>query len=305
MAERDFSANMSALMNGSLGLPTGDTGGGEKTEKKSDSNLPADAIPRPDYGNSVSRLRYAQKFREKYGDHVQGMADTPLNVNEVPRGGKTSAKNISTQMATKYGLDPSLLYSSAMVEGMSGLFKNKATGKDTRNRKEGEGGYQDFYGDKEFPVNGANSFGLNTIEERLPELIKGGYLPKDFAKNIRGKANEGQYSSWDFKDVESAMQAKAAILKSSRDEVDKFSEKNGIKLSPQAKDFFMLAVFNGGEGAMKRMLQYQKEGLLEDDKFLSERPKSEEDKKGKTNDVWGHVVPRLKMSSALKKEGYF
>lgn len=304
MAERDFSANMNAFMNGSMGLPT-EEGGGEKKPATS-SDVPADAIPRPDYGNSVSRLRYAQKFREKYGDQVQGLGDTPINVNEVPRGGKMSSKSLSTKMGAKYDIDPALLYSSSMVEGMSGLFKNKATGKDSRNRKEGDPGYLDFYGDHDFPINGANSFGLNTIEERLPELIKKGYLPKDFSKNFRGKEKEGQFSSWDFKNTETAMQAKAALLKHTRDEVDDFAKEHNIELSPKAREFFMLAGYNGGEGGFKtRMLKYQKSGLLEDDKFLKSRPDSESKVKGTKDDVYGHVSSRMVMRDALSKEGYF
>ena len=291
--DKDYGTDAEAYMKDFATIPAKGGGGSGKD----------DSIPKPDYKNQASRNAFLQKWQKKYGD-LQGRGDTVLKVNEIPRGGSSSAKDISVKAASKYGIDPALLYSSAMEEGMSGLFKDKS-GVDTKHRKPTDAGYQDFFGDKEFPVNGANSFGLNTIEERLPELIKGGYLPKDFAKNIRGKANEGQYSSWDFKNVESAMQAKAAILKEGRDEVDKYAGQHGITLSPKAKDFFMLAVYNGGEGAMKRMLQYQKDGLLEDDKFLKSRPKSEESVKGQTSDVYGHIIPRINMANALKKEKLF
>jgi len=45
-------------------------------------------------------------------------------------------KNISVKAAKEYGIDPALLYSSAMQEGASALFKDKS-GLDTRHKKTG------------------------------------------------------------------------------------------------------------------------------------------------------------------------
>src|SRR5215469_9612079 len=127
------------------------------------------SIPLPDYSNAQSRAKYAQAFRQKYGSAMQGLGDTPLNVNEVPRGGSDTSKNLAIKYGKQYGIDPATLYAGAMVEGMSGLYKNKATGVDTKGRKPGEFGYQDYFGDKDFPINGGQSFGFVTMADRVPD----------------------------------------------------------------------------------------------------------------------------------------
>lgn len=281
---------------------------------KTSAPPPPDAIPLPDFTNAKSRGQYAENFKKKHNGIFQdvpsniqyAIGDIPLNVNEAPRGATDTSKNIVTKYGKQYGIDPALLYTSYMAEGGSGLYKSKATGLDTKNRKPGEFGYQDYFGDKDFPINGGQSFGFTTFSDRFPELVKGGYLPKSFEKNFRGNKAAGEFSANNFRDADSAMQAKAAMLKFSQDEVEKYAKEKRIELSPQAKEFFTLAAFNGGEGGyLKRMLRYKNEGLLEGDKFLQGRPKSEEGVKGSTSDVWGHVAPRMRIRDALKKEHLF
>jgi len=271
-------------------------------------------IPLPDFKSEKSRGQFATAYRKKYGNIFEdvpiqiqyAIGDIPLNVNKVPRGAKSTSKEVVQKYGKEYDIDPALLYTSFMAEGGSGLYKSEATGKDTRNRKPGDYGYQGFYGDKEFPINGPESFGFTTFSDRFPELVKGGYLPKGFESEFRGKKGAGEFGQDDFKSVESAMQGKAALLKFSRDEVDSYAKKHGIELSPKAREFFMLAAFNGGEGGyMKRMLEYKKEGLLDDDKFLKKRPQYEDKVKGSTADVWGHVIPRLRISQSLRSEQLF
>lgn len=263
----------------------------------------AKLIPRPDYNDQSSRNNFLKNWSAQYGN-LEGRGDTVLKVNEIPRAGSDTIKNITTQAAGKYGIDPALLYSSAMEEGASALFKNK-NGTDTKGRKPGDFGYQSFYGDKDFPVNGNESMGMPDFANRFPELVKGGYLPKEFANKFRGKPNAGAYSENDFKSVEDGMQAKAALMKYNYDYVDKLAAKKGIELSPQARDFFSLAAFNGGEGAViKRLSKYKESGQLEGDKFLKQRPDME---KGLPDnlDVWGHVTRRIKMRNALKEQTLF
>jgi hypothetical protein len=267
-----------------------------------------DTIPKPNYDDPKSRNEYLKNWAKKHGD-LEGRGDTVLKVNEIPRTGTESIKSISIKAAKEYGLDPALLYSSAMEEGASGLFKNK-DGTDTKHRKPGEFGYQDYYGDKDYPINGGQSFGFQTFAERFPELVKGGYLPKDFQKNFRGvdaakKDEDETHDANNFKDVNSAMKAKAAMLKYSQDEAEKYAKEKGIELSPKAKEFFALATYNGGEGALHKLLkEYNDKGLLKDDKFLKENPHKGE-KIPDNQDVYGHVNRRLKMASALKEEKQF
>lgn len=282
-----------------------------------------DRIPLPNYNDTTSRGNYLKKWVKKYGD-LEGRGDTVLKVNEVPRGGSDTAKNIATKAAKKYGLDPALLYSSAMEEGMSGLFKDKS-GMDTRHRKPGDFGYQDFYGDKEFSINGGQSFGFQTFADRFPELVKKGLLPESFASKFRSKdapmnqqgSNEVREKN-NFKSVEDAMQAKAAMMKYHYDDIDGYAKSKGISLSPKAREFFALVEFNAGEGTGHSMLNdYHNNGYLENDKFLEKRPTSGKgikessygpvmlDGKSVSEGVYGHVARRLKMRDALKREKLF
>jgi hypothetical protein len=313
---RDYNANMNAFMVGHLGLgnePKASTEPteGEKGKEKSvggAADKPAEGpgtIPLPNYDSSSSRMNYLSQWQKKYGP-LEGRGDHVLKVNEIPRGAKDTAKNISEKVGKQFGIDPALLYSSSMEEGMSGLFKDKS-GKDTKNRKEGEFGYQDFYYDKEYPISGQQSFGLNTFADRFPDLVKDGYLPKEFEKKFRGEKNEKSGENLmrnDFVDAESALKAKAALLKYTYDDVEKYAKSKGITLTDKAKDFFALASYNGGEGGFRKLLkEYKEKGLLDDDKFLKERPN-----KGKIpeyQDIYGHVMKRIKMANALKKEKLF
>lgn len=266
---------------------------------------PEGATPLPDFSNAKSRLQYVGALLKKHGAFMQGRGDTPLNVNEVPRGAKDTAKNISTKIGGEYGIDPALLYSSAMEEGLSGLFKSKASGLDTKNRKAGDFGYQDYFGDKDFPVNGNQSLGVPDFTKRFPELVKGGYLPKEFASRFRGK--DGEFSGNDFKSVEDGLKAKAALVKYNMDDISKYAKGKGIELSDKAKEFFALVGYNGGEGTSHKMISdYSRNGLLKDDKFIEKRPTSGDGlKEDSYKTVHENISRRMKMREALKKEGLF
>jgi hypothetical protein len=265
---------------------------------------PSNKIPLPNYNDPASRGQYLKNWATQYGN-LEGRGDTVLKVNDVPRTGTDTAKNISKKAASQYGIDPALLYSSFMEEGGSGLFKDRGTGIDTKHRKPTDFGYQDYYGDKDYPINGGQSLGFQTFSTRFPDLVKGGYLPKDFSKNFRGKGNEGQYSADDFKDVQSGIRAKAAMLKYHYDDVDSYAAHRGIKLSPKARDFFALAEYNSGEGGGHMLMhEYNKNGLLEGDRFLNERPESSK-KAPEKDDIWSHVTRRMKMASNLKEQTLF
>lgn len=260
-------------------------------------------IARPDYNNQASRNNFLQQWSKKYGD-LQGRGDTILKLNEVPRGGRSTEEQIATDAAKKFGIDPALLHVSAFEEGASELFKDKS-GLDTKHRKPTDFGYMGDYGDKQYPINGNNSFGLPDFAKRFPDLVAGGYLPKSFQSQFRGLKNAGEFSENNFKSPEDAMTAKAALMKYGSDYVEKVAKKNGVELSPKQKDFFTLAWFNGGEGAvLSRIPKYKSKGYLKDDSFLDKRP---EEEKGKPDnlDVWGHVVPRIKRRDALKEQNFF
>jgi hypothetical protein len=271
-------------------------------------------IPQPNYKDQASRSAYLKQWAAKYGD-LEGRGDTIMKLNEVPRTGSDTTKNIMVKAASNYGLDPALLHASAMEEGASGLYKD-LSGKDTKGRKPGDFGYQDYFGDKDFPVNGGQSFGLATFDQRFPDLVKGGYLPKEFASKFRGK--NGEFGANDFKDADSAIQAKAAMMKYHYDDTDSYAAHRGIKLSPKARDFFAMAEFNGGEGLGHSMMNdYHNNGYLEGDKFLQARPTKGKglteasygpkilDGKVVDEGAYAHIARRLKMRDNLKEQHLF
>lgn len=267
-------------------------------------------IQRPDYNDPKSRLTFAQNWTKQYGPLMQGRGDTPLRVNETPDTGSDTSKNMAVKYFGKMGIDPALGYASSMEEGMSGMYADK-------NNK------VDFSGDEKFPVGGYHSFGLDTFGGKFPDLVKKGYLPADFAQNFSktSELNEKKekIASANFKDVDSALQAKAAMLKSTYDDIDSYAKQRKITLSPKARDFFALADYNGGEGTGHQMLNdYYNSGNLEGDKFLQARPTSGSglkatsygptfDAAGKQKDegIYDHIMRRIKMADALKEQKLF
>jgi hypothetical protein len=249
------------------------------------------SIPKPNYKDPQSRTKYAEAFTKKYGSLMQGRGDTPLRVNEKPDSGSDTAKVMATKVASRYGLDPALFYSSAMEEGMSGLFPDK-------------NGDVDFSGDDKHPISGYLSFGLDRFGEKYKDLMKKGYLDRDFQSKFvpsQETNDKGQkVTSANFIDTDSALQAKAAMVKDTQDHLEDFAKKGNINLSPKAKEFFTLIGYNSGEANMKKMLtEYSKNGYLKDDSFIDKRP-SEGWKQ-----PWTNVARRLQMRDALKKEGLF
>lgn len=269
-------------------------------------------IPLPDYNDPKSRLQYAQNWTKQYGPLMQGRGDTPLRVNEVPDSDDAlTAKQLSINASKKLGLDPALLYSSAMEEGMSGLYKDKK-------------GLIDVSNDEKYPVSGFHSFGLDTFGDKFNDMVKKGYLQPEFAQNFKKSTEVNEkgetVNSANFKDAGSALQAKAALLKSTYDDIDSYSKQRKITLSPKARDFFALADYNGGEGLGHQMLNdYYNAGQLEGDKFLQGRPTSGgalkttsygpiyDKKTGKQTDegMYDHIMRRVKMAQALKEQQLF
>lgn len=260
-------------------------------------------IPLPDYKNPKSRLNYAQSWTQKYGPLMQGRGDTPLRANEVPNTAfdQLPVKTSSANAAKRLGLDPALFYASSMEEGLSGLFKKGYEGE----------GYFNNSGDENFPLSGFLSMGLDTFAGNFKNLVKKGYLPSEFEKkfhrtsmtNEKGEATE----SADFRSAEDALQAKAAMMKDSEDQILNYAKKNNIQLSPKAKEFFTLINYNAGEGNAQKMLQdYYKADALKGDAFLKSRPdRGGNLKPNSWKQPYENVIRRVKMAEALKQEGLF
>jgi hypothetical protein len=225
-------------------------------------------IPLPNYADPASRLKYAQNYYNQYPQVGHGYGDTPLRVNEKPEYGEDTPKNMVTPIARKLGLNPALVYAGAMDEGMSGFWKDKDGNISTSEIMSGD-----------YPVSGYANFGLDTFADKYPTLVKKGYLTPDFAQQFQKSPHTNELNekvnSADFKTVGGALQAHAAMLKYHYDDVDSYAKARGIKLSPQARDFFTQAEYNGGEGTGHSMLNdYYNNGLLEGDKFMKDRPTS-------------------------------
>lgn len=267
---------------------------GTNLEGHLDTTKPSSTIPVPDYNNSDSRLNYAKQFTAKYGPLMHGRGDTPLRINEKPDSGSDTAKNMATQVASKYGLDPATLYSSAMEEGMSGLFPDK-TGK------------VDFSGDEKHPISGYQSFGLDTFADKFPDLVKKGLLPADFASKFvksvevpKSGDNSKSVNSANFADTDSALQAKAAMVKDFQNQTEQYAKKNNIPLSDKGKEFFGLVGYNAGTGNMQKMMkEYQTKGYLKNDDFTTKNPGTD------WKQVHENISRRLLMADALKKEKLF
>lgn len=251
---------------------------------------PSGGIPRPDYGDPKSRMNFAAAYQKKYGTE-EGYGDIPLRVNERPYKGTGTSKEMAIAASKSTGLDPALIYSSSMVEGASGLFPDK-------------NGKVRFGSDPDYPIQGA-SFGLNNFYSRVPEMVKKGYLPKDFDYKKYTPTDEEVAKTPNvtrdgavFKTANDAMLAHAARLKLDYDEIDDYAKKQGIKLSPQARDFFALAHFNSGKGE-SMMDDYKKRGVLANDAFMKGAPDPEH------HEIYDHVMIRLKERTGLKKEALF
>jgi len=261
---------------------------------------PVDGIPRPNYTDQQSRLNYAKAWSKKYGPLMQGRGDTPLRVNDVPQYATQTSKQMSESAASKLGIDPALLYSSAMEEGLSGNFADL----------EGNYQYERSGQSDQFPINSSADFGLDQVRSEIKRYQAKGYLPKDFqrhyvnAKHTLGELGSGNkpvtQNDVDLDSPESAMLLKAAYLKDNYDSTEKYAEQNKISLSSKAKDFFSLIAYNAGEGNMKKMMkEYADAGYLKDDRFLDRRPSVG------WKIPYENVIRRIKMAEALKKEKLF
>ncbi len=275
--------------------PTGgDKGKGTKPAPTAATpTTPPDKIPLPDYNDPKSRLNYTGLVAKKY-NLPAGYGDTFTRFNETPdtRTDTLNTRQLISKTAGGSGLPTPLFYSSAMVEGMSGLYPY------------GKNNDVDYSGNEKFPVSGFKNFGLDTFGDAYKGLVKKGYLPADFNKQfipaVQTNEQGKKVNSAHFATAQAALQAKAAMIKDSQDQLNTYATQNKIPLSDKAKQFLTLAYYNGGSGAGKALLQdFQREGLLKDDAFLTTKPK--QSNYGK---VYNNVKDRFQIANALTGEGY-
>jgi len=272
--------------------------GGDKG-KGTPAAKPPERIPMFKAEDPKSRRAYLDAIVKKY-NLPHGYGDTFTRFNEIPSSSEAdtlTSKELALKMAKASGLPPSLLYSSAMVEGMSGLYPQILKGSKEES--------VDFSGDEKYPVPGFRNFGLDTFSDAYPGLVKKGLLPADFnkrfIKSVHTNEQNKKVNSANFDSAEAGLQAKAAMMKDAQDQFNAYAAQNKIPLSDRARQFFALAAYNGGPGAAKTLLQeYQKSGTLANDAFLKTRPAQ-----SRYNQVYDNVMQRFSLANALDSEGYF
>lgn len=189
---------------------------------------------------------------KKKGEKKDVMSDEMkiLYKKNLPYDNK-SAKDVVNSAATKVGVNPSMLFSSAFQEGM-----NKAIARPDDISEAYYNAGQKGLDTKAYPVDGMYNYGLDTFGQRLDEYKND--LPKDFeqrykiydAKNEKGEA----IKTAAFRTNEDALIAKGAMLKGAGRNVDSLAAKLGIPLDEKARNYFTMATYNGGEGNAKIMM---------------------------------------------------
>lgn len=220
-------------------------------------------------------------WKERYG------SDT-LYFNEYlnkidPTTGKP-LKDIINSIAKKQNLDPNFLFSTLMTEGLETFpFQDKIDSEYQNYLKEGHAKplsksefKNEFYGNGS--VIGANYFGLDTIGNVKGELFKKGYLnPEEFKRNAKitpfvNEKNESMESA-DFHNLSSGIDAAAAFIRHSNDQLDNWATENKTELTPRQKMFFQNVAYNAGQGNAQKMIKsYGEKGYLKDESFISTRP---------------------------------
>lgn len=228
-------------------------------------------------------------------------------------GGKV--KDAVYAASKQTGVDPALLYSSAMQEGMNkNVFRKNNKSEAYMNNydklnKMSPGMNLGSKFDKQFPVDGFYSYGLDTFGDQYKDLQKKGYLPADFDKQFQtydamNDAKKPQkVNTAAFKTDQDALIAKAAMMRDTQDQIDSYAKKNKVILSPDARNFFTAAGYNSGIGNAYGMIKtYNQKGYLKDDSFLKDTFKPG---KGEYAEVITNNRPRILNAQRLKKQGLF
>lgn len=177
-------------------------------------------------------------------DEMKTLSGKPLKYDN-----NRNAIDITREVAQKTGVNPAFLFSSAFQEGM-----NKAIAKPDDISE----GYFNAKVDKNFPVDGFYNYGLDTFGGRFKDLVKKGYLPQDFASRFTPypayNEKKEPITTAAFRTNADALTAKAAMLKDGMDTVNSYAQQHNIPLDDKARQYFTLALFNGGPGNAQKMM---------------------------------------------------
>ncbi|TXG81111.1 MAG: hypothetical protein E6R13_06875 [Spirochaetes bacterium] len=256
-----------------------------------DPNEPGKRLTAKEIKQKYKSNPFVTGGRETWGESLD--ATLPLS--------KVKVRDAIYGAARQTGINPSLLYSSAMEEGLGYAISKPDDASEAyvnwsgKNKKLAQ----------QFPVDGFYNYGLDTFGDQYDSLVKGGYLPADFntrftklpVVNEKGE----KYNSAAFMNDQDALIAKAAMIKQTGDVLSKYEKANNLKLTDKQKDFFTLAGYNSGQGNMEKMIKsYQDKGYLKDDKFLNPTFKP-----ASWAGVYTNVQRRLQNRNILDSEGFF
>lgn len=227
----------------------------------------------------------AAYYVQKYGDYMSGgrNTDEELASETLPDATKPY-KELVMENATKQGLSPEILFSSLNEEGVRQMVRDN-----------------EYSGDDKYPISGFAHFGLDTFGDAYPALVKKGYLPEgmDYSAQLGTNEKGQKVHTANFKTVDDAIAAKAAMMRDVKDQVDDYAKKRGYNLSDKSKQFFMLAAYNGGIGNARKMLDsYNEKGILQNDAYLTKKPDS-------YAGIYDHVLRRMVPAQAWKDDGIF
>lgn len=266
----------------------------EMTGDPNDPNNPPRLTP-AEIKKKYAKNQYVTNGRETWGQSLD--ATLPMS------GNKVKVRDAITNAVKQTGLSPSLLYTSAMEEGLGFALSKPNDASEAYVNWEAKNAKLA----SQYRIDGFYNYGLDRFGETgvADNLIKKGYLPADFKTKFTpyDAVNEKKekIKTAAFLSDQDALTAKAAMIKDTQDQLAAYSKKKGYNLTPEQNDFFTLAGYNGGLGNMQKMIDsYNQKGYLKDNKFLdpSFKPAS-------YGDIYTNVQRRLQNRQILESEGFF
>lgn len=257
---------------------------------------PTEAANASIYANHDTALKRTNQLATMPGNEfLHGRGDALINASYVPDTDKLSFRDASAKATKSVGIDPNMFWASAAEEGATGLIPDKKGNVNTD---------PDIDLNGKYPVSGFTNFGVDHFHDDFKNMVARGYLPKDFdyKKSVHTNERKEKVNSGDFKSVEDALTAKAAYIRMHQDNLDSWAKQAGVSLSPVARQFFTYMSYNGGPGTAHKLINYYKSrGLLDGDKFLSQKPPHQLD----PGDSYPKVLPRWQMAQLMNKEKLF
>ena len=253
-------------------------------------------------------LTPAQILKNKYKDnpYLAGNANRYFWATQTNREFPLTGGNVGQAIrdaATFNKVDPALLYASAMEEGMSGAIDSK----NWENASEAFVQWEEANPKlaEQFPVDGFYNYGLDQFAGQIPGLVKKGYLPAGFEKNVRSfdayNEKDEKIKAAAFNTDANALMAKSAMMRQAQDQLNSYSKSKGYNLTPEQQEFFLLANYNGGQGNMQKMLDaYSKQGYLKNNDFLN--PTFTPSNYG---GIYKNVQARIQAAKMLRSEKIF